>query len=288
MSSLTIEGIEVLHYNNGADKDPLLSPRPYIHPLRTLSGVVLTDELAPDHPHHLGLSLTVSDLNEANFWGGRTFSGGKSLWLPNHGHQISTQITQEPTSILDSLQWLGPDRNELAVESRTIEAHPHPVSGCWAFSFSSTLRPGNGLTSAEISSSAVKGRKGAGYGGLFWRFPREARLIQALTSEHQDTDSIHGTKTSWLSISIEVNQKPATVILIQNRTSPLPWFVRTDEYIGACAALAWSQPLTFTATEPLEESLFAIVVDGIVNTATQAETLIAGHPLHTARSSSLN
>lgn len=279
---LTLGGTEVLRYNSGAALDPLLSPRPYLHPVRTLSGTVLTDELVPDHPHHLGLSLAVSDLAGANFWGGRTFTGTESHMLTNHGRQISTDLRQSGAGLSESLVWLGPESAELALESRNIRAQLHPTPGCWALTLTSTLRPAPGRSAIEISSSAVKGRPGAGYGGLFWRFPRTARISHILAGPHEGVETVHGSRTPWLSLAVDVEGAPATVVLAQDEASPLPWFVRTTDYIGAGAALAWSEPCWVTAAEPLTQTLRAVIFDGMIDGAELAEALVAAHPMASA------
>jgi len=50
-----------------------LSPRPYLHPVRTLAGVRVTEAVPRDHPWHLGLSIAVqhvqgADGRTANLW----------------------------------------------------------------------------------------------------------------------------------------------------------------------------------------------------------------------------
>ena len=51
-----------------------LSPRPYLHPVRTLGGVTVTDHLPADHPWHLGAGVALQDVNGINFWGGKTYT----------------------------------------------------------------------------------------------------------------------------------------------------------------------------------------------------------------------
>ena len=59
------------------------APKPYIHPLRTLAGDVVTDYRPNDHRWHKGLSLTASHLSGANLWGGNSYVHGEGyLELP--------------------------------------------------------------------------------------------------------------------------------------------------------------------------------------------------------------
>ena len=42
--------------------------RPFIHPLHTPSGLVLTRDAPDDHPWHHGLWFTIKFVNGENFW----------------------------------------------------------------------------------------------------------------------------------------------------------------------------------------------------------------------------
>ena len=44
------------------------APRPFVHPLRTPAGAVLSAEAPADHPWHHGLWSTVKFVNGENFW----------------------------------------------------------------------------------------------------------------------------------------------------------------------------------------------------------------------------
>jgi hypothetical protein len=72
LATLRVDGVTVAEYLAGDDMPPGLAPRPYLHPVRTLSGVVVTDAMASDHPWHLGVSVAVQDVDGWNFWGAPT------------------------------------------------------------------------------------------------------------------------------------------------------------------------------------------------------------------------
>ena len=50
------DGAELFRYVYRPDDPPLESPRPYLHPVRTLGGEVVTDCRPADHPWHKGIS----------------------------------------------------------------------------------------------------------------------------------------------------------------------------------------------------------------------------------------
>ncbi|NQD90643.1 Gfo/Idh/MocA family oxidoreductase, partial [Paenarthrobacter sp. CM16] len=80
----------------GAGLDAALSPRPYLHPVTTRSGIVVTDHVASDHVWHLGAGFALQDVNGSNFWGGRSYrrSAGKYVDLDDHGRIDIAGITQ--------------------------------------------------------------------------------------------------------------------------------------------------------------------------------------------------
>src|SRR5205814_1028778 len=57
MTPLRAAGRVVAEYHRGADLPPGVSPRPYLHPIRTPAGTVVTAVAPEDHPHHLGFSF---------------------------------------------------------------------------------------------------------------------------------------------------------------------------------------------------------------------------------------
>ncbi|MGW2945031.1 DUF6807 family protein, partial [Streptomyces sp. NPDC001226] len=59
------------------------APKPYLHPMRTLAGDIVTDYRPNDHRWHKGLQLTASHLSGQNLWGGNTYVHGEGyLALP--------------------------------------------------------------------------------------------------------------------------------------------------------------------------------------------------------------
>ncbi len=86
LATLALGDTVVAEYADGSDIIPTSSPRPYLHPIRTLSGVTVSDTHPADHDWHCGLSFTMQDVNGVNFWGGRTFVRGRGYtWLGDQG-----------------------------------------------------------------------------------------------------------------------------------------------------------------------------------------------------------
>jgi hypothetical protein len=246
----------------GADLPEASAPRPFLHPITTRAGVTVTALRPADHVHHLGLSVAVSDLNGSNFWGGTTFTAEGPRILANHGRQVPGNWRQVPNGVAGKIAWMGADGAPVAREWRTILCHEHPDPQAWVLSMSSLLSAASGSDALRLSSSAVKGRAGAGYGGIFWRFP-QAQSVVVETAAGVGPDVAHGSLSPWLSLNANIDGHPVGIVLLQNPLlEPLPWFIRSDEYLGAGPAVAWKNPRTVPAGQQLALGLHAVIRDG--------------------------
>lgn len=238
-----------------------LSPRPFLHPVRTLAGTEVTELMPPDHLHHLGASLAVPDAGGANFWGGRTYVRDKgSVPLPNHGVQRHHRWEAQTEAVLaHELHWIGPDGQALLRERRRIAARPLDHRA-WALDFRFTLQ---NLTTEPltISSPGVKGRTGAGYGGFFWRARRGLRSVAILGPGVSGEERLHGASTPWLALTA-TGPDPWTLVFVDVAGHGDPWFVRGGDYVGVGASLAWSEPLTAAPGEGPRRRIITVVADG--------------------------
>ena len=64
----------------------LESPRPYLHPVRTRGGDLVTAFRPHDHVWHKGIAWSLPVVGEHNFWGGPTYVHGQEyVQLENDG-----------------------------------------------------------------------------------------------------------------------------------------------------------------------------------------------------------
>lgn len=244
---------EVATYVQRGDLQATDAPRPHLHPVRTLGGTVVTETQPDDHVHHFGVSVAVSDVDGVNFWGGSTYVTGEGpRMLPNHGRQRRRTLRPVDGGYAESLDWEGPDGTVLAGEERTLTARP--VDGAWALDFAFTLtgRTGKPLV---LQSSACKGRVGAGYGGFFWRAPKDSSGLDVFTGEASGEAAVHGSVTPWLALTSDA----WSLLFVQTAGLDL-WFVRVAEYPGVGPALAWEKPLTVPGR--LHRAITVVVADG--------------------------
>ncbi|MFF4239161.1 DUF6807 family protein [Actinomadura geliboluensis] len=262
---LRVDGKDVADYVQRGDLQATDAPRPHLHPVRTLGGTVVTETRPDDHVHHFGAGIAVSDVDGANFWGGSTYVPGEGpRMLPNHGRQRRRTLRPVDGGYAESLDWVGPDGTVLAAEERTLTARR--VSGAWALDVAFTLtgRTGKPLV---LQSSACKGRTGAGYGGFFWRAPKDSAGIAVFTGEASGEEAVHGSVTPWLALTSD-----AWSLVFVQTTGLDPWFVRVAEYPGVGPALAWDAPLT--VPDRLDRAVTVVVADGRL-TPGQARDLAA-------------
>ncbi|GAA3921613.1 PmoA family protein [Actinoplanes auranticolor] len=253
---LAVGDVDVAEYVTEPEVDPLNGPRPYLHPVRTLAGVPVTDVLPEDHRWHLGVSVAMQDVNGVNLWGGRTYVRDQGYtWLDDHGRIIHAQwLAQAAGGFSERLRWLGTQDETLLTETRTVAARAVPLG--WELSFSYALSAAGSVT---LGSPATNGRPGgAGYGGFFWRAaPGPAT---AFTASRDGEEAVNGSDEPWVAIT---GPGPYTLVFRGLRGDDR-WFVRTGAggYNGVCAALAFDKTIAVTPGAPVERDLTVLVADG--------------------------
>ncbi len=187
----------VAQYEEGASVDSVLSPRPFLDNVVSRAGTPLSVTEPTDHPHHLGVSLAIPDVNGTSYWGGRTYVRGEgSIMVPNHGRQRR-----------DRLQHRRPLSRTSGSAGSTTPGRPSSsrCASCVRLSSRTGGRCGGAATSRRRSmrspsrSPATNGRDGAGYGGIFWRFaPEIARVFSPAGDTERD---VHGAATPWIAFT---------------------------------------------------------------------------------------
>jgi hypothetical protein len=254
VTGLRVGDTEVATYVEDPDLDIRLAPRPYLHPVRTLSGTVVTDALCYDHPWHMGASLTVADVGGVNLWGGRTYVRDEGyVWLEDHGRIRHIASKPEDGGFAEQLLWCDAADRILLREERTVTARA--ATHGWELLFSYALSV-PGPADVVLGSPATHGRPGgAGYGGFFWRAtPGPARAFT------ESSDEPHGSADPWLALTVG----DAYTLVFRGLRDADRWFARTTDYVGVCAALAWSDPLPIHPGAPLTRDLSVLVADGVL------------------------
>ncbi|MFI7274996.1 PmoA family protein [Streptomyces sp. NPDC049879] len=203
-------GVDLLSYVYRPDPEPYESRKPYVHPLRTLSGRLVSGYRPNDHRWHKGLQMTASHLSGQNFWGGHSYLG------PDQGYQrvpervgsmrhdgfADLTATDERLTLAEDLTWVANDGAEWAGERRGVTVHAvDEAAGSWALDWSIRL---TNLRDEPLrfGSPTTAGREMAGYTGLQWRGPRDltgGTVFGPGGAEGQE--ALMGTQGPWLAFS---------------------------------------------------------------------------------------
>ncbi|MDQ0868084.1 putative dehydrogenase [Arthrobacter sp. V1I9] len=273
--TLTVDGKAVADYQDGRRIRDVSSPRPYLHPVRTLNGAVVTDHQPLDHVWHLGAGVALQDVDGINFWGGRTYTreAGQYVWRSDHGSISNTGTSVEETDarsggpagrLQETLSWNRPGGSPILVEDRTW-TWSSVSSSAWQLSLDFALSPA-GDQPVSLGSPGSNGRHEGGYGGFFWRLPA-CDGAAVWTPAGAGESEVHGSLTPWLAWAGEFPGGSATLIFVAAEGSTDPWFVRVDGYPGVGQSLAWDTPVISEPGTPVQRSITVFVADGILGTA---------------------
>jgi hypothetical protein len=250
-----VDGVAIATYVVDPDAPLQEAPKPYLHPIRTLSGAPLSVYRPWDHRWHKGLQLTLSEVSGDNFWGGPTYTPGAGyVWKDNLGRILHTGFATEKADgdaqdhdevVLDeTLEWVSSSGATWFEERRRQRFHGvDTVRGLWAYDFEATLVNVAGRT-LDLGSPTTLGREAAGYTGLFWRGPREWTGATVTAQGLHDGADAMGVRADWLALSSQNDERDggATVLAVAGSSSadePLAWFVRSEPFAAIAPSPAF-------------------------------------------------
>ena len=252
---------------------PRDSPRPYLHPLRTPSGLVVSDLRPSDHDWHLGLSLAVANVGvgdgdetvEANFWGGVTWVTGEGYrQLENNG--VQRVLESDGTTLI--LGWFDAAGRLLLTERRTHTVERE--SGRAVLTIGSEWTPA--VDGLRFGSPTTAGRVDAGYGGLFLRLAPRFGGARVLTPDGETSaDEARGSSGPWLAL-VGDDATVAIGACAQNPVAPTPWFVRIRATPMLCAAPFFHREWRMPA-DPVQWRWRILLADGRLDADAIAEAI---------------
>ncbi|MCT2591552.1 PmoA family protein [Streptomyces sp. N2-109] len=263
--TVTVAGTDIAQYVYRPDTPDEESPKPYLHPIRTLSGAPVSVYRPWDHRWHKGLQLTWSHLSGDNFWGGPTFEQGAPghgyVWRNNHGSQqhnvfdtCDSQGTQ--VSIRHQLDWISSTGGTWMDERRSLRFHSADLArGVWALDFATDLTNVH-TEPLRMGSPTTHGRPNAGYTGLFWRGPRSWTGAALRAAGGHEGDAVMGAEAAWAAISGEHDDTDGagTVLALAGTSSasvPLKWFARSEPFACLNASPAYDTEIKLAPGEAL-------------------------------------
>ncbi len=257
------------------------APRPYLHPIKTLAGAVVTGFRPRDHRWHHGLSLAFSHINGHNFWGGPTYVDGQDyVLLDNIGRQVmDTKNHRQPSvtaefdelSIRTRLKWRTNTGIQALYENREIGLREiNQDEGWYRIGIVSEIH-NDSEEQIEIGSPTTQGRPKAGYGGLTWRGARDMTGGKILMSDGReaigDESTVMGERSPWIAYTSahDGTDQSSTVIFIDhsiNPSYPTQWYVRAKEFAAVSASFMFDQAYIMEAHEILWLYYDVIIANG--------------------------
>jgi len=249
------------------------SPKPYFHPLKTLAGNEVSLFRPYDHLWHTGLTMTMANLSEENFWGGPTYTreAGGYVQLDNNGcirHSTWQDIScDDEVHCIERLKWITQTGTEWIAEERHIAVREiNPEVGYWSLDLSFGLANVS-QQSLAFGSPTTEGRPMAGYGSLFWRGPRSFLHGRILGADGLAGPEMMGKSSPWLAFTgwHDGNRDQSTLLFIDqpgNPRYPNKWFVRNDPYACVSCSFMFDECYTLPPDEELKLTYHIVIGNG--------------------------
>lgn len=239
-------GTELFRYVYQPWEPRLESPKPYLHPMRTLGGDLVSLYRPHDHVWHKGLSWSLAHVGPENFWGGPSYVRDKGYQqLDNNGIQRHVAFsrlhaTSEQLDVVEELDWITESGQRMFTEVRKFSVRAHPDAGAWQLAYATEMTNTSGAT-VVFGSPTTNGREAAGYSGLFWRGPRSFSGGVVVTPDGNGGDELMGWQGPWLGfVGRHDGAGVGSTILFTDHPSnynhPTKWFVRSGVYAVVCPA----------------------------------------------------
>jgi len=266
---VTVGSVDIATYVYRPDAPVSEAPKPYFHPLRTLTGAPVTNYRPWDHRWHKGLQLTWSHLSGQNFWGGPTFEadapGNGYVWRENLGrieHGSFDSVAAD--HVAERLSWVAATGARWLDEERRFRFASTETG--WALDFATTLLNVSGGP-LEFGSPTTHGRPEAGYTGFFWRGPRAWTDGAIIGSDGTDGEAMMGRVADWVAYTGQHDglDGGATVLMYAGTSSagvPIKWFARSSQFAALAPSPSYDEEFTVEPDATLRLAHRIVVLDG--------------------------
>ena len=242
--SIEIDGKPYSNFYLSADGN-----KPYVYPLRTASGVVVTRHFpmeefpgeTKDHPHHRGMFFSHGDVNGFNFWATEAAGPNSSKKAATPGGYASRRASMALKKVVQLkngsksgtvqafFEGLDPQRKPILTETRTITFYSDPklrtidydikIDALEKLKFGDTKE---GTFGIRLATSMTEDAKLGG------------RMVNA---EGKETEKeVWGKRSPWLDYSGPVDGQTVGVLVMDHPTNPRHptyWHTRAYGLLGA-------------------------------------------------------
>lgn len=261
---------QLLRYVYRPTEAQLESPRPYFHPLRTLTGDCVSLYRPHDHVWHKGIAWSLPNVGPENFWGGPTYVRDRGyVQLPNNGatrHREFADLRGDDhgVEVVELLDWVTEAGETWFTERRTFTV---TVEGdVWTLGFATRF---TNVSDAEVAmgSPTTEGRDNAGYGGLFWRGPRSFSGGRVYVPGRSGADDLMGVRAPWLAFTGQHDDhgRHSTLVFVdapENLGHPTQWFVRSEMFACVCPAPFFSTKVPIAPGQEMSLKYAVVIADG--------------------------
>ncbi len=228
--------------------------RPFVHPLRTPAGDLVTVDAPADHPWHHGLWFAVKFVDDDNFWEEMAPYG-----VVRHRGRPTVAGGPAAGRVAGQLDWIRPDRETVALREDRTWSWAALDPGAYTLDLRTTLR-----SDRDVVLDRTPFTTWGGYGGLTLRGAPDWVDTRLLLGGVGVRDRVLGETAPWCDISGRFpSGRHGGVLLLDhpaNRRTPVPWYGSTrNELYGddgwsnfLCAAFLFHEPLELAAGEVLE------------------------------------
>ncbi|PTY08405.1 hypothetical protein DB347_02145 [Opitutaceae bacterium EW11] len=218
------------------------APRPYAHPVCSLSGEVLTCFRPNDHPWHHGLSFTVNQVSGHNFWGGPTYYRDLGYrWMNDQGRQRHVSWGEmSPSRLQHTVAWEVGEKGQVLLDEKREIGMRLIDANSWEMTWRTLLKNVSGRPLVLGNYFSSQGLKGSHYTGLQFRGTRE------LLDEHGDARigifsqdggsgeaEVHGAASNWMEWRTQKDTSLRRVAIRFLSRDPVHWFVRRHNPLAA-------------------------------------------------------
>lgn len=181
------------------------APKPYIHPLRTSDGVLLTAYQPSDHVWHRGLWFSWKYINDVNYWEEQVSDVECESRLASEGRTESRgdealSFVAGDARLRHELGYVDPDAKTVLVEQRTVTVAPPRGDGTYSIDLVHDFT----VADQEVTLSATPitaDMPWGGYAGLGVRAARSLQGFRVLSSEGLRGTEANGAPSRWIDLS---------------------------------------------------------------------------------------